>query len=347
MNSPINQSAFQIANARTVELILPDGFVRGAYQAGVISVLIPHILRQGAKIKHISSRSIGAVNGLLLTGLLNSNQPEKISDLLEDVWKDMGKLGDTPLLPLRALHRITDLTACFNQSASNCSFPNMPLGIQYYFSKIAAGHLPLNKMGNVLKRYMDDEMWNGVHSGYTELMVRAAKNVPGINNLKAFDMKRENIDLDSIKSSCAAHVFGTYNNLSDGTYVRKSLYPTKPRTDIILSIPCTPANPIANKREQQAETDRTRLFNDQSVLLQRVTVPTTNANESSRYNFTSRHTQWGFKLGQETAYKLIEEHGDRLLHSQFDDLPFAVTKQRKTAYPSSCGVASYSSLSHL
>ncbi|PZP54541.1 MAG: hypothetical protein DI586_09565 [Micavibrio aeruginosavorus] len=306
-------------NQKTAELILPDGFVRGAYQAGVLKVLVPHLLKEGIAITHISARSIGSLNAVILAGLLNSNQSEKIPEILGNVWQDLGKIGDTPLIPLRSLHKVTDLVKTFNHhSTSSWFFPHMPGLAQLYFLGITKKYNPLNKLAEILDRHVTKEMWDAIRHGEIDTSLRVSKLNVGLTKAQGqevfepVDVSGSRMNKDAVLSSCAAKVFGPHNGFWDGTYTRKSLYPAKARTDIIISIPCIPDNEVLTKREMQAEGDRKRLSSEENCTVFRLDPPS-NYSKSSSYNFTSRHIQYLDAKGQEKGQSLIENEGAALV----------------------------------
>ena len=79
-----------MANSRCA-LILPGAVSKGAFEAGVISV----IAEKNIKINHIVATSSGALNGVALAAAIRSGREKEIAKKLLDAWIEGGGWYDT------------------------------------------------------------------------------------------------------------------------------------------------------------------------------------------------------------------------------------------------------------
>lgn len=100
-------------SAPRVAIVLPGGGVRGAYEAGALSVLLPALEARGERITILCGTSVGAINAALFASLAGLSAEEQVS-ISQARWRSMRK-GDVmrpivgPALPITALRALGDL----------------------------------------------------------------------------------------------------------------------------------------------------------------------------------------------------------------------------------------------
>ena len=79
-----------MAGGETVGLVLAGGGARGAYEAGAVSVLLPHLEPRGERPKLLVGTSVGAMTAVYLASVGHLDAEEAVSGLLER-WREVGK----------------------------------------------------------------------------------------------------------------------------------------------------------------------------------------------------------------------------------------------------------------
>jgi NTE family protein len=72
-----------------VGLVLSGGGARGAYEIGVLSVLLPEMAARGEQVEIIVGSSIGSLNALGLAARLGRMPPEQACEELRSVWESL------------------------------------------------------------------------------------------------------------------------------------------------------------------------------------------------------------------------------------------------------------------
>ena len=77
-------------NGDSVGLVLAGGGARGAYEAGAVSVLLPHLEERGERPSIITGTSVGALSAAFLASVAHLPASEAAAGLLE-CWRAVGK----------------------------------------------------------------------------------------------------------------------------------------------------------------------------------------------------------------------------------------------------------------
>ena len=79
-----------MADEDTVGLVLAGGGARGAYEAGAVSVLLPHLEARGERPGLLVGTSVGAMTAVYLASVGHLDAEDAVSGLLER-WREVGK----------------------------------------------------------------------------------------------------------------------------------------------------------------------------------------------------------------------------------------------------------------
>ncbi len=79
-----------MAGGDTVGLVLAGGGARGAYEAGAVSVLLPHLEARGERPRLLVGTSVGAMTAVYLASVGHLDAEDAVSGLLER-WREVGK----------------------------------------------------------------------------------------------------------------------------------------------------------------------------------------------------------------------------------------------------------------
>ncbi|MGI8675152.1 MAG: patatin-like phospholipase family protein, partial [Thermoleophilaceae bacterium] len=79
-----------MAGDDTVGLVLAGGGARGAYEAGAVSVLLPHLEARGERPRLLVGTSVGAMTAVYLASVGHLDAEDAVSGLLER-WRQVGK----------------------------------------------------------------------------------------------------------------------------------------------------------------------------------------------------------------------------------------------------------------
>jgi NTE family protein len=79
-----------VADEDTVGLVLAGGGARGAYEAGAVSVLLPHLEARGERPGLLVGTSVGAMTAVYLASVGHLDAEDAVSGLLER-WREVGK----------------------------------------------------------------------------------------------------------------------------------------------------------------------------------------------------------------------------------------------------------------
>ena len=79
-----------MAGDDTVGLVLAGGGARGAYEAGAVSVLLPHLEARGERPTLLVGTSVGAMTAVYLASVGHLDAEDAVSGLLER-WRQVGK----------------------------------------------------------------------------------------------------------------------------------------------------------------------------------------------------------------------------------------------------------------
>ncbi|MEU5853175.1 patatin-like phospholipase family protein [Saccharopolyspora shandongensis] len=82
------------ASGERIALVLAGGGARGAYEAGVMSVLLPELDRLGLRPSLFVGTSVGAMNAAYFAATQHQTAEQAISGLLE-CWREVGRTGIT------------------------------------------------------------------------------------------------------------------------------------------------------------------------------------------------------------------------------------------------------------
>ena len=77
-----------MANDETVGLVLSGGGARGAYEAGVVSILLPELERRGERPRVILGTSVGAINAAYLAASAHLDAETAVEGLLSH-WREI------------------------------------------------------------------------------------------------------------------------------------------------------------------------------------------------------------------------------------------------------------------
>ena len=79
-----------MASGDTVGLVLAGGGARGAYEAGAVSVLLPHLEARGERPRLLVGTSVGAMTAAYLASVGHLDAEDAVARLLER-WREVGK----------------------------------------------------------------------------------------------------------------------------------------------------------------------------------------------------------------------------------------------------------------
>ena len=138
-----------MARSDTVGLVLSGGGARGAYEAGVVSVLLPELERRGERPRVILGTSVGAINAAYLASCAHLDAESAVDGLLAR-WREirMG-LVVRPIVSLQA-----SLTA-LRYAGEVLGVPGVNL----------EGMLDPTPLGRTLDRWID---WEALHDNVEE-----------------------------------------------------------------------------------------------------------------------------------------------------------------------------------
>src|SRR3954462_4105505 len=88
----VQQAGGKTAMSPKVGLVLPGGGVRGAYEAGALSVLLPLLEARGERPVILCGTSVGALNAAAL-GSAAGRPAAEVAERLLHLWRSMRK-GD-------------------------------------------------------------------------------------------------------------------------------------------------------------------------------------------------------------------------------------------------------------
>ncbi|MBA3421237.1 MAG: patatin-like phospholipase family protein, partial [Thermoleophilaceae bacterium] len=138
-----------MAKRDTVGLVLSGGGARGAYEAGVVSVLLPELERRGERPRVILGTSVGAINAAYLASCAHLDAESAVDGLLAR-WREIRTgLVVRPIISLQA-----SLTA-LRYAGEVLGVPGVNL----------EGMLDPTPLGRTLDRWID---WEALHDNVEE-----------------------------------------------------------------------------------------------------------------------------------------------------------------------------------
>ena len=138
-----------MATSDTVGLVLSGGGARGAYEAGVVSVLLPELERRGERPRVILGTSVGAINAAYLASCAHLDAETAVEGLLSR-WREIRTgLVVRPVISLQA-------------SLTGLRYAGEVLGVP---GVNLQGLLDPTPLGRTLDRWID---WEALHDNVEE-----------------------------------------------------------------------------------------------------------------------------------------------------------------------------------
>ncbi|MDQ3241002.1 MAG: patatin-like phospholipase family protein, partial [Actinomycetota bacterium] len=138
----------------TVGLVLSGGGARGAYEAGVVSVLLPELERRGERPRVILGTSVGAINAAYLASCAHLDAETAVEGLLSR-WREI-RMG----LVVRPIVSLQASMTALRYAGEVLGVPGVNL----------QGLLDPTPLGKTLDRWID---WDALHANVRRGVVRA------------------------------------------------------------------------------------------------------------------------------------------------------------------------------
>ncbi len=315
---------------KTIQLELSGGGAHGAYECGVLEVLLPFWKGKGFEINLVTGVSAGAMNAALLSYIVNSEQEEKISSIMGGFWDHVGRIGDLYLKPFLDMHHYSRklmasnfLTNTFNVfSAKEDRFPNIPGYLMNRMQMGGKSSLPLQQLKEILAGHIPASGWDHVRDGKTETFIGSLLVDEDSGAREPVMFTGAELSPDSVLTSAALRDFAPYKYkgrlYEDGGYHKIGFFMPDRGTDVLFAIglkPLRDAAEIENKygvKTGQLHHDLARYHQnpDRATHIDFICLDhPEHWNESSAMNNTSRNLNSLREQGRIDALKWIEAHG--------------------------------------
>lgn len=305
---------------KTIQLELSGGGAHGAYEAGVLEVLVPFWEKNGFKIDAVTGVSAGAVNAALLSYTLNSGQSDRLSAVMGNFWRKLGVVGDIHLKPLLDFHQAANFFSPLQFSMNK--FPNIPPALMSGMTMMGKSSRPLEQLKSLLNSSIPPEGWNAIRSGPTETFIGSIKIDKATKERHPVLFNGQNISPETIAASAALRDFAPYNingeTYEDGGYDKIGFFLKDRQSDVLFAIglkPLRDAHEVEDRRgvkTGQLHHDLARYYLDPDRRRHIDFICLDHPpywNETSAMNNTSRNIDMLIEMGRADAQRWIKENG--------------------------------------